>query len=142
MSRGLLFYLGVTIKTISIKLLSFIPPFGMILSKKLFSCQITRSPGLISYFLSCIFLVCLLFDLKGRILVCSIFLLTLIWLARKVLRIGQVLRPGRWTSGHIHGSAVKIGELMGDDALTAEHGVVSQLRHEFLRNDLDGGMGT
>ncbi|CAL1159361.1 unnamed protein product [Cladocopium goreaui] len=87
--------------------------------------------GLISYFLSCIFLVCLLFDLKGRILVCSIFLLTLIWLARKVLRIGQVLRPGRWTSGHIHGSAVKIGELMGDDALTAEHGVSASFATNF-----------
>ena len=45
--------------------------------------------GLISYFLSCIFLVCLLFDLKGRILVCSIFLVTLVWLSLKVVKIRQ-----------------------------------------------------
>lgn len=55
--------------------------------------------GLISYFLSCIFLVCLLFDLKGRILVCSIFLMTLVWLSLKIVKIRQAGSNSRGCSG-------------------------------------------
>lgn len=73
--------------------------------------------GLISYFLSCIFLVCLLFDLKGRILVCSIFLVTLVWLSLKVVKIRQA---GSKTT---HGDSA--------DFSVANH-ISHQLTHPFL----------
>mmetsp|Transcript_24022 Transcript_24022/g.55707 ORF Transcript_24022/g.55707 Transcript_24022/m.55707 type:complete len:212 (+) Transcript_24022:110-745(+) len=83
--------------------------------------------GLICYFLSCVLLVCLLFDMKGRILVCSIFGVTMIWLAWKVTKIRKVFMPQRFTSGHLNFHRVKsVSELMGDTALTAERGVSTQ----------------
>ncbi|CAK9092765.1 Uncharacterized protein SCF082_LOCUS43650 [Durusdinium trenchii] len=79
--------------------------------------------GLVCYFLACICLVCLLFDFKGRVLVCSIFTVTLLWLSCKVAKIRRVLMPEKWTTGHLNCKRVKIGELMGDTSLTGERGI-------------------
>ncbi|CAK9084332.1 unnamed protein product, partial [Durusdinium trenchii] len=54
--------------------------------------------GLVCYFLACICLVCLLFDFKGRVLVCSIFTVTLLWLSCKVAKIRRVLMPEKWVA--------------------------------------------
>mmetsp|Transcript_96795 Transcript_96795/g.172194 ORF Transcript_96795/g.172194 Transcript_96795/m.172194 type:complete len:214 (+) Transcript_96795:117-758(+) len=81
--------------------------------------------GLCCYFASAILVVCLLFDYKGKIVVCAIFGVMFPWLYCKILRIRRHLLPDLYTSGHMKFNRVKnIGELMGSDGqLSAERGV-------------------
>eukprot|EP00933_Yihiella_yeosuensis_P051135 TRINITY_DN48985_c0_g1_i1.p1 TRINITY_DN48985_c0_g1~~TRINITY_DN48985_c0_g1_i1.p1 ORF type:complete len:214 (-),score=34.20 TRINITY_DN48985_c0_g1_i1:129-770(-) len=89
--------------------------------------------GLICYFSSCLLVVWLLFDHKGKIVVCSIFAVALFWLYCKCWKIRNALLPSKFVSGHVKFNRVKnIGELMGGDGrLTAEGGVSAQFASQI-----------
>lgn len=80
--------------------------------------------GLMCYFASSILVVCSLFDTRGRVTVCSIYGVVLIWMCFKISKIRKVLIPDKQSTGHLKFNRVKnIGELMGSDAKL--HGGVS-----------------
>lgn len=82
--------------------------------------------GLLCYFVSSILVVWLLFDLRGSIIITVIFGVIMVWLLVKSLKIYRALNPSQVVSGRLKGNPVKnVGELMGDERLTAETGVTA-----------------
>lgn len=71
--------------------------------------------GLVCYFTSSILVVWLLFDPMGAVTVSAIFLVILIWMYCKSVRIANKLLPKKFVSGHVKFNRVSnIGHLMGD----------------------------
>lgn len=80
--------------------------------------------GLVCYFISSIVCVWLLFDQRGSIVISIIFLILMVWLFAKSWSIYRALNSSQVVSGRLKGNPVKnVGELMGDERLTAETGV-------------------
>lgn len=80
--------------------------------------------GLICYFVSSVIVVWLLFDLRGSIVITTIFGIILIWLSCKSQSIYMALCPHQVVSGRLKGNPIKdVGELMGDQRLAGETGV-------------------
>jgi len=80
--------------------------------------------GLVCYFVSSIVVVWLLFDLRGSVIITGVFGVIMVWLLCKSHVIYMTLCPHQVVSGRLKGNPVKnVGELMGDERLTAETGV-------------------
>mmetsp|Transcript_31112 Transcript_31112/g.89964 ORF Transcript_31112/g.89964 Transcript_31112/m.89964 type:complete len:214 (-) Transcript_31112:56-697(-) len=77
--------------------------------------------GLICYFTSAILVVWLLFDTRGSSTISAVFLLMILWLYCKVLKIDRNLRPGKMVSGQIkHNRINNVGHLLGDASSTLQ----------------------
>lgn len=80
--------------------------------------------GLVCYFISSVVVVWLLFDLRGAMVITTIFGCIMVWLFCKSQSIYTALSPQQVVSGRLKGNPIKdVGELMGDQRLAGETGV-------------------
>merc|ERR1712137_348794 len=80
--------------------------------------------GLLSYFISLISLVWVIFDSRGASVITVAFTVTLVLLVLRLVRIYGLLGVVDYASGRVRGNQVKnIGLLMGDSQLNARGSV-------------------